>query len=384
MSPTVVRLPWIDHLRTFVILLVVNMHACVTYSHVGDWYVMADKEPGPLLKLGFILWQAHLQSFFMGLMFFLAGYFAQKSLARRGPGGFFGERLMRLGLPVLLFMAVIQPFIILGLNPWHSKLPSIGAFYSRYITTGRFFGATGPLWFAFALLIFCAILALWKSLRPTPPASVPSSAAVAPRASALWRLGLGLSLTTFLIRTVQPIGTSMMNFQFCFFPQYIAFFILGLAASHNRWLLPLASSSVARRAGWFGLIGGPLVLIGVLVAGGKPTKEIEALFMGGWNIHAFSLAAWEQFTGVALSVGLLSFFSRKKNQPSAFATWLSDRAFGVYVFHTPVLIALTMLYRPLEPGNAVALVALLTVTGLSVSFLVADLARRIPGLRAII
>jgi hypothetical protein len=49
-----------------------------------------------------------------------------------------------------------------------------------------------------------------------------------------------------------------------------------------------------------------------------------------------------------------------------------------------VLIALTMLYRPLEPGNAFALVALLTTTGLVTSFLVADLARRVPGLRAIV
>ena len=29
------RFAWIDNLRTLVIVLVVNMHACVTYSHVG-------------------------------------------------------------------------------------------------------------------------------------------------------------------------------------------------------------------------------------------------------------------------------------------------------------------------------------------------------------
>ncbi|MBC7365511.1 MAG: acyltransferase family protein [Undibacterium sp.] len=382
MSPPATRLPWIDHLRTFVILLVVNMHACVTYSHVGDWYLMSAQEPPPLIKLLFIFWQAHLQSFFMGLMFFLAGYFAQKSFSRRGPRAFFRERLVRLGLPVLFFMMVIHPFIILILNPWHSDLPTLGAFYTRYLSTGRFFRATGPLWFAFALLIFCALLALWRALRPAPPAA--SATPRVPTAGNLWFVALGLGLATFLMRTVQPIGASVMNFQFCFFPQYIVFFVLGLAASRDRWLLGLAASSIARRAGWLALIGGPVLLAVVLISGGKPTKEVEQLFFGGWNIHAFSIAVWEQFTGVGLSLGLLSFFSRRVNTASAFATWLSDRAFAVYVFHTPVLIALTMFYRPLEPGNALAFISLLTVTGLIASFLVADIARRVPGLRSIL
>ncbi len=35
--PPVSRMLWIDHLRMFVILLVVNMHACVTYSNLGGW-----------------------------------------------------------------------------------------------------------------------------------------------------------------------------------------------------------------------------------------------------------------------------------------------------------------------------------------------------------
>ncbi len=36
------------------IVLVVNMHACVTYSHLGSWYVMTRAEPDLLVKLPFI------------------------------------------------------------------------------------------------------------------------------------------------------------------------------------------------------------------------------------------------------------------------------------------------------------------------------------------
>jgi len=131
------RLPWIDHVRTFMIVLVVNMHACVTASHVGDWYVLVDPDPPMAQKLWFIFWQGHLQAFFMGLLFFLAGCFAQASLARRGTGPFLLERGRRLGLPALLYMLVLHPFILLGLNPWHAKFPPFAEFYRDYLRRER-------------------------------------------------------------------------------------------------------------------------------------------------------------------------------------------------------------------------------------------------------
>ena len=97
-TPSPARIAWIDNLRTLMIVLVVNMHACVTYSHVGGWYRMEDPEPAMPVKIAFILWQGHLQAFFMGLLFFLAGVFAHRSLERRGAGAFLKERGRRLGL----------------------------------------------------------------------------------------------------------------------------------------------------------------------------------------------------------------------------------------------------------------------------------------------
>ena len=384
MTQPAARLQWIDHLRTLVIVLVVTQHACVTYSHVGSWYVMSASEPGRIAKLLFIVWQAHMQSFFMGLMFFLAGHFAEKSLARRSPGAFLRESLLRLGGPVLFFAAAIHPFIVLFLNPWHNDLPSVGDYYYRYVTTGRFLSATGPLWFALALLIFCALLAAWRALRPQPPTTPALVPSTAPRARTLAYLALGATVATFLVRLHQPLGSSVLNFQLAYFPAYIVVFILGLLSARDGWLLPLAGSDLARRARRLTLIGGPVGLALLVAAGGSPTKETEALYSGGLNLYAFGLAAWETFTGLGLSLALFAWFSRRCNNAHPFATWLSDRAFAVYVLHTPVLIALTMLYRPLESANALALAALLTVTGLIASFLVADLARRIPGLRAVL
>ncbi len=381
------RLPWIDHLRTFVIILVVNMHACVTYSHVGDWYFMSEHEPTMAAKVPFIIWQGHLQSFFMGLLFFISGYFAHGSLARRGPGRFARERLFRLGLPALFYMLAIHPFILLVLNPWNTNFGSPGVFYLKYITSGRFLRSTGPLWFAVALLIFCLMLALLRVVWRRPSIAEPDESAnqagagftvAAPKAQLLWTFAFALGLGTFAVRLIQPVGTNVLNMQLCFFVQYIAFFVCGLHAARDGSLLPLATSSRARAAGWIALLVGPVVLL-ILMFLGIQNGKVE-YFFGGWHWQALGLALWEQFAGVGLSLGALALFSRKLDFENPRLRWLADRSFAVYVLHAPVLIALAMLFRALAQ-NMYAMVALLTVTGLLASYALAALFHRIPLFR---
>jgi peptidoglycan/LPS O-acetylase OafA/YrhL len=384
------RLPWIDHLRTLVILLVVNLHACVTYSHVGDWYAMSEREPTLAEKVPFIIWQGHLQSFFMGLLFFISGYFAYGSLSRRGAGAFVLERLIRLGAPTLLYMLLIHPFILLVLNPWQKDFGPPDAFYTNYLLSGQFVRSSGPLWFAFALLVFCLVFAAWHTLHSSRRShsrcnyltAVSPIMGAAPSITALWLFALGLAVGTFLVRLVQPIGTNVLNMQLCFFLQYVAFFIAGLLAARDGWMLRLANSPQARRAGWLALIGAPILLLTIILTGAMATSTLT-VFFGGWHWQAFALAFWEQFAGVGLSLGLLALFSRRMNYEKPALRWLSDRAFAVYVLHAPILIALFLLYRAL-PQNTLLLVGLLTVTALLASYALADLVRRIPGLRAIL
>ena len=398
------------------IVFVVNMHACVTYSHVGDWYMMSEPEPTLAAKVPFIVWQGMLQSFFMGLLFFVSAYFASGSIARRGPGGFARERLVRLGLPALFYMLVIHPFILLGLNPWHHDFGPPAAFYAHYLTSGRFLGSSGPLWFVVALLLFSLALAAWTRLRPLPPpAAAPGGAP--PSAKVLVGFALALGVGSFAVRLVQPIGTNILNLQLCFFVQYIAWFAAGLHAARHGWLVPLATSSRARRSGWLALIGGAVAMLALLAASAREAPPevffggahwqafglaliggaiamlallatggrhapVE-VFFGGAHWQAFGLAVWEQLTGLGLALGALALFARRLNTDSRALRWLADRSFGVYVLHAPMLVALAMAFRPL-PYHLYGLVVLLTVTGLVISFVLADLARRTPGLRAIV
>lgn len=378
------RLAWIDNLRTLVIVLVVNMHACVTYSHVGSWYRMEDPEPAMPVKIAFLFWQGHLQAFFMGLLFFLAGVFAHRSVERRGPAAFLRERATRLGLPSLLFMLLIQPFmlyVLLG-YPHVPDRPSLGVLYGRYLASGKILSGSGPMWFALALLCFCAVLAgvrAWKPVRT--PATKGSSNA--PGVAALLGFGAVLVLATFAIRLTQPIGTNVLNFQLCFFPQYIAAFVVGVAAGKHGWLDALTSSRRARIAGGLGCLGGPLALAIIAGLGGPPPESGPDPYAGGWNGRAFALVAWEQFAGLGLALGLMAWFHQQGNSSGPVATWLSERAFAVYVLHPPVLVGLTPLLRPVAINPVVGPVAL-TAIGLIVSFMLADGVRRAPGLRKIL
>ena len=378
------RLAWIDNVRTLLIVLVVNMHACVTYSHVGSWYINEQPEPGMPVKIAFALWQGHLQAFFMGLLFFLAGIFAHRSLARRGSCAFLKERFVRLGLPALLYMVLIHPFMVyvmLG-HPHVPARPALTTLYLRYFTSGRVLSGNGPLWFALALLAFCAALVVWRAVAKNGVRDSICSRNP-PGAAALLGFGLALAVATFLTRTVQPIGTNVLNFQLCFFPQYIAAFAVGVLAGKHGWFEALATSRRARVAGWLGIIGGPLLIVFVVSLLGAPPATGPNPYTGGWNRQALGLAVWEQLAGLGIALGVLALFQRRFNTSGPIARWLSSRAFAVYVLHPPVLVALTFALRVIR-ADPFTLAALLTSAGLIASFLVADVAKRLPGLRAIL
>jgi fucose 4-O-acetylase-like acetyltransferase len=378
------RVAWIDNLRTLMIVLVVNMHACVTYSHIGSWYRMESPEPATPVKIAFFFWECPIQAFFMGLLFFLAGIFAHHSLERRGPAAFLRGRAVRLGLPSLFFMLFIQPFILYvqlrpPLGPDRPTLPFL---LERYLTTKRVLYGSGPMWFAIALLFFCVVLAGVYALKPAKLAGA-SQQKGAPTGVALLGFAALLAVSTFLIRLWQPMGTNVYNFQLCFFPQYIAAFIVGVVAGRQGWLEALATSRRARIAGWLGIVGGPVVMALIALIGKPPAEHSPNLYAGGLNVRAFAYAAWEQLTGFGIALGLIAWFYRRLNSAGRMATWLSDRAFAVYVLHPPVLVALTPLLRPVAINPFVG-AALLTVTGLVASFGVADVARRVPGLRSML
>src|SRR5579862_4909717 len=257
------RLQFIDNLRWVMIVLVVSMHAAVTYSHLGSWYFMEDPKPGIAITAIFATYQVFLQAFFMGLLFLIAGYFVPGAFDRKGLWGFMRDRAFRLGLPSLFYMLVVHPVTVYWLlRDFHDPTrPSLAHAYFPYLSTGRFLSGSGPMWFAVALLGFSAVYGLLRlegdRKRPQdgPEAVLPGHPHVA-------GLVFVMGLSTFLVRIVQPIGTNILNMQLCFFSQYVLLFICGIVAWRRNWLLRipyafgmrwLSMALSAGSAAWLGL-----------------------------------------------------------------------------------------------------------------------------------
>jgi hypothetical protein len=382
------RLFFIDNIRWVMIMLVLSMHAAVTYSGHGSWYY---NEPSPVSRpedLIFLTYQFFLQSFFMGLLFFVAGYFVPGAFDKKGPGVFLKDRAFRLGWPSLLWIFVLQPVTgYYAAGNWAAGDPDRSFFreYAHYITRGRFLSGNGPLWFCIALLFFCCCYAGWRVLTGDSRRVGSAPAAWSgrfPGTASVLSLILLIAVCSFLVRIPWPNGTSFYNMQFCYFSEYVAFFIAGTLAWRRGWLTNLPTA-VGRRWGLTAVFLGLIYWIALLVLGGAFNGQ-GSTYGGGWHWQSAGLCLLEAFAGTGISIGCLALFREKFNRQGKWAAFFSANAFAVYVFHPPILIAITRLMGSQQVDPLVKFL-LATVLSIVASFAICGLViRKIPVLKSIL
>jgi len=280
--PTAARRPrllYIDNLRWAMIVLVISMHAADTYSRLGNWYYVDRKPLSTASLLTFAAWQMYLQSFFMGLLFFIAGFFVPTSFDRKGASRFVRDRAYRLGLPVLFYMFLLGPVTeYFCAHSWNSTAPtSFLNEWVKHIRNGQFLQENGPLWFCLALLIFSLGYVAWRALRPSLDAG--SLGRRAPNLAAPLAFAFLMAGATFVVRLVLPSGYSFLNMHLGDFPQYILLFCAGVAAAREQWLGKLILSSGVR---WLAIVlpVGFAAWLGILRAGGRVHGSCRSLL--GW------------------------------------------------------------------------------------------------------
>jgi glucan biosynthesis protein C len=100
------RLFHLDNLRLYLTILVILHHTAIAYGAVGDWSIV-DPAVDDISPVFLTFFTAVNQSYFMSAFFLLAGYFTPRSLDRKGRASFIKDRLIRLGIPLLLFTTII-------------------------------------------------------------------------------------------------------------------------------------------------------------------------------------------------------------------------------------------------------------------------------------
>ena len=365
------RLLYIDNLRIFLISLVVLLHFNITYGAPGSWYYNESQAGFPEI-IPMSMFNATNQAFFMGMFFFISSFFIIPSLNRKGTGKFVKDRLVRLGIPLLFFYFILCPLTVFIHNHYISgEEPS----YIDYIINGWGRGF-GPLWFVEALLVFTAVYLLIKPLKFRVIMKFPTTAVILGSA-------ILIALGQFVIRIWLPVGWSFSftGFQFPHFLQYIFLFAFGIVAYENHWL-----ESISYKMGkqWF-LFAQGLIFIGfplLFLLGGASENGIEK-FMGGVTFQSFSYTIWEQLVGFSLIIGLFGISKKYFNTQGKFAKQLSDSVYGFFVFPAPVIVGLAAIFRSWNIFPPLKFIILAPVA-LFLSFLVAGLIKRIPGVKNIL
>ncbi len=136
------RFIYLDNVKLLFAILVIFNHVRVTYEGSGWWYYI---EENYLDLFSTIVFQTLaslgglFQAALLGLFFLLAGFLTPKSFDRKGISSFWKERLLRLGIPIMLYLLLINSIIfyllaMLGIQPWNTYPNLQGSFLDYYLS----------------------------------------------------------------------------------------------------------------------------------------------------------------------------------------------------------------------------------------------------------
>jgi peptidoglycan/LPS O-acetylase OafA/YrhL len=368
---------YIDRLRTVMTALVVLHHTAITYGASGGWFWQEIKPSSAPSSLLLTLFAATNQAYFMGFFFLLAGYFVPASLDRKGYARFLGDRFLRLGLPLLVFIFTLGPLTdamviyAQGKGFW----PTLNYLWQHHVI------GNGPLWFVQTLLVFSLAYCAWRRIFGSPldrPERTPKPVP-APRWWLLSALATGVA--ALAIRQFVPTGANIWGLQLGYFATYIVLFVAGIAAWRYDWLRQLDWKN-ARVGIVAGLLAWPAMPVGIAVAYALNGAG-KSNFSGGLSWPAILYALWEPFVAWGLIAAWLLWFRARMNQPSALWTWLGRRAYAVYIIHPVAVVGIGLLLHGWVAPALVkfGVVGLLACTA---CWLVADPLVRMPGVRRVV
>jgi hypothetical protein len=362
------RVAYLDNLKLLLVAVIIAGHGALAYGDLENAWPYQDVQEVHLagvtnVTLAMVVIPAAL--FAMGLFFLISGLVTPGSVSRKGPRTFARDRLLRLGVPLVVWTLVIWPGAI-----WAAHLAAgeTHSFWWRLRHADPILD-TGPMWFVEVLLIYSLAYAAWRYWRrrrtPGPDPIAASNRSAPLSARTLVALAAAISLATVLVRPVFPAASGQIGQSHLWqWPQFVLMFGLGIVAAQRGWLDPV-SDRIRRGCGLAALCGlaAFLVVAGIMAAVGV---DGGVLFDPGLHWAPLSLAAIEGPLAVGTSVWLLGFAQRRLNRrPGPLGRAMARSAYGAFLLQGVVLIGLMIAMRPVGvPAEIKALtVACLGVAG---------------------
>ncbi len=362
------RLVHLDNLKWVLIAAVIVSHAATAYAAIGGW-LYSEPSLSPATKAIFSVLTEAGDLFALGTFMLIAGLLTPTSLAHKGYAQFIRGRLLRLGVPVLVTVALVTPgvvWLIVATTGYQLTPAAFAQWQLRWLEPG-------PMWFPAVLLFFALCYAGWRSVRPSrkPNEGEPLRMRHLLLAAAL------IAVLTFAVRFAFPVGSQQpLEAHLWQWPQLAVLFAFGALAGERGWLAARPSALI-RRFCWVVAPATLASLFAIVMGLGADVKSASgmAVFSGGWHWQAAIAAVAEGLVAVAGSLALIDLFSRVGTWRGRLARALGRDSYTAFFLQLPVLVALELAIRRFSWPGEVKL-AVTAAAGIAVCFGVASLIRR--------
>ena len=218
------RLYGLDNLRTFLIFLVVLVHAGVVYEASGfmaPYWIVDDPATSDLTGLVNLI----LDLLVMPTIFFISGYFTPSSLERKGNWRFLKAKARRLVLPWIIAVFTLIPFHNMFFL-YSRGLPQESWTHYFHFSNGTI--SMSWLWFLPVLFVFDVLYLLLRKLNLHPRKLSMSWAVVA-----VFVLGVGYGELASALDWIGWTKTPLIDFQNERLLPYFLLFLLGSLSYHK-------------------------------------------------------------------------------------------------------------------------------------------------------
>ncbi len=336
------RVHYLDNLRALAMLLGVFLHGALAYARPAQTVWLATDTRSSML-VDASIWFIHL--FRMSLFFLISGYFASLTMGRWGKGKFLAKRLIRIGIPLLLFyplllvaMTLVIAFAVRWLPEPLGLIGLIREAADRGDDTGNQASpGTMHLWFLYYLLFFTLISWVVSNIPIRSPRFHD------------WRPAFGLFLPVLLLPGAW-MGGSPLPAPESFAPQvwpflfYGLFYVFGWQLQGNEkvleklypWRMTLLTVSLVLFIPYYSLM--PVLDLQLLTD--RPTGQPDSMRL--------LLAALTAYLSLSLTVASLLYGQQFLARQHRLLRLIADSSYWVYLIHLPVVIFLQTLLIPLD------------------------------------
>lgn len=340
------RYYYLDFLKVFLILVVIFHHAGQAYGDGGGWaYTPTDSR-----EYCSWLWRYFSLNagFFMGMFFMISAYFIPSSYDRQGFALFVKKKLLRLGLPMLLFCTALS--LIMGE------------------------ALLAHLWFVLMLLVLSLTYALFR-LVTKDKCLISSDTPKLPQLVYLLFLTIVLAVLERFTRDRFPqdfwVSISTVNFfEPVHLPQYLLMFYLGLWSRRKNFFETMSDTAGVVCLSVCGLIAAALLLnpFGLF--------SFEKVWPWWWAV--------ESVFCISVSFGLIWFARKFLNHDSRVLSFMADQEYGVYIFHLTNMLLIQHFFDGLYVGGGIMKMLFIGVVTSVVTFFLTCLLRLIPGVKKVL